>query len=271
MSLWGRLSARLPDPNDVNAHNHIPASAAGPRDIFVIYPTPARDKIHKRHKSGRPGTAGVPRHGTMEPVPREARFAAAMTAVVRRLPFGLSTVVAPSLLGYLLINLCTFFLDLSLLAAFHGGLKLPLPVAVTLSYGSASVTSYVLNRVLNFRSRAALGAQLPLFVAVSVSNYLIFVLGLTNGLAAAGIYYEFARTIAALCEAAYLYTMMRWVVFRDTRRPDPDVAAETASAAQTPRPGTPAKSATSDTSAAAATEIPAAPAPPPAPTAPDRR
>ena len=39
-----------------------------------------------------------------------------MTAVARRLPFGLSRVVAPSLLGYLLINLCTFFLDLSILA-----------------------------------------------------------------------------------------------------------------------------------------------------------
>ena len=141
-----------------------------------------------------------------------------MTVVARRLPFGLSRVVAPSLLGYLLINLCTFFLDLALLAVFHGVLRWPLPVAVTLSYGSASVASYVLNRVLNFRSHGALGTQLPVFVAVSVSNYLIFVLGLTDLLAAVGVYFELARVIAALCEAAYLYTMMRWVVFRDTRR-----------------------------------------------------
>jgi putative flippase GtrA len=153
-----------------------------------------------------------------------------MTAAARRLPFGLSRVVAPSLLGYLLINLGTFFIDLGLLAVFHGALRWPLPVSVTLSYGTASLTSYLLNRVLNFRSHAAVGAQLPLFVAVSASNYLIFVLGLTDGLAAAGIYFEFARTIAALCEAAYLYCMMRWVVFRDPRRPDgadaaPDDAA----------------------------------------------
>ena len=141
-----------------------------------------------------------------------------MTAVAHRLPFGLSRVVAPSLLGYLLINLCTFFLDLSILAVAHGVLRWPLPVAVTLSYGTASLTSYVLNRVLNFRSRAAVGAQLPIFVAVSVSNYLIFVLGLTDLLAAVGVYFELARVIAALCEAAYLYCMMRWVVFRDSRR-----------------------------------------------------
>ncbi len=141
-----------------------------------------------------------------------------MTAVTRRLPFGLSRVVAPSLLGYLLINLCTFCLDLTLLAVFHGGLKWPLPVAVTLSYGSASVVSYVLNRVLNFRSHGAVGRQLPVFVAVSASNYLLFVLGLTDALAAVGVYYELARVIAALCEAVYLYAMMRWVVFRDARR-----------------------------------------------------
>jgi putative flippase GtrA len=145
-----------------------------------------------------------------------------MTAVAHRLPFGLSRVVAPSLVGYLLINLCTFFLDLAVLGVAHGVLRWPLPVAVTLSYGTASLTSYALNRVLNFRSHAAVGAQLPLFIAVSASNYLIFVLGLTDLLAAAGVYFELARVIAALCEAAYLYCMMRWVVFRDTRGRDAD-------------------------------------------------
>jgi putative flippase GtrA len=90
---------------------------------------------------------------------------------------------------------------------------------VTLSYGTASVISYVLNRVLNFRSHDDVGRQFPLYVAVSASNYLIFVLGLTDLLAAVGVYFELARTIAALCEAAYLYCMMRWVVFRDTSSP----------------------------------------------------
>lgn len=143
-----------------------------------------------------------------------------MAAVARRLPFGLSRVVPPSLLGYLLINLCTFFLDLGILAVTHGVLRWPLPVSVTLSYGTASLTSYLLNRVLNFRSHAAVGAQLPVFIVVSASNYLIFVLGLTDLLAAVGVYFELARVIAALCEAAYLYCMMRWVVFRDTRGQD---------------------------------------------------
>jgi putative flippase GtrA len=153
----------------------------------------------------------------------QARYAAAMATASRRLPFGLSRVVPPSLLGYLLINLCTFCLDLTILAVAHGVLRWPLPLSVTLSYGTASLTSYLLNRVLNFQSHAAVGRQLPLFIAVSVSNYLIFVLGGVDLLASIGVYFELARVISAVCEAAYLYTMMRFVVFRDTH-PDADAA-----------------------------------------------
>jgi len=165
------------------------------------------------------GPATGPRRpgSTMEDMTgHRARYAAAMTAITRRLPFGLSAVIEPTMLGYLLINLCTFFIDLSLLAVFHGHLRWPIPVAVTCSYGTASAISYVLNRVLNFRSHADLGRQLPVYVAVSASNYLIFVLGLTDALSAVGVFYELSRVIAACLEAVYLYCMMRWVVFRDT-------------------------------------------------------
>jgi putative flippase GtrA len=149
-------------------------------------------------------------------VAHRARFAAVMTAITKRLPFGLSEVVAPSLVGYLLINLCTFFIDLGILGLCHGTFRWPIPVAVTCSYGTASVISYVLNRVLNFRSHDDVGRQFPVYVAVSASNYLIFVLGLTDLLSSFGVYYEFSRIIAACCEAVYLYTMLRLVVFRNS-------------------------------------------------------
>lgn len=144
------------------------------------------------------------------------RFAAAMTAATRRLPFGLSRIVAPSVVGYAAINLCTFCIDLGLLAVFHGGLHWPVPLAVTLSYGTATMVSYTANRVLNFRSHGSLGRQLPLYLGIIASNYLMFVLGVTSGLSAAGVYYELARVIAATCEGVYLYCCMRWIVFRDT-------------------------------------------------------
>ena len=147
-----------------------------------------------------------------------------MAAITRRLPFGLSRVIEPNMLGYLLINLCTFFIDLSILGLLHGKERWPIPLAVTCSYGTASLLSYALNRVLNFRSHADVGRQLPVFIAVSASNYLIFVLGLTDLLSSVGVYYELARVLAACCEAVYLYCMMRWVVFRDVTEP---VSAET--------------------------------------------
>ena len=176
----------------------------------------------------------------MEIMAHRARYAAAMTAITRRLPFGLSNVVEPNMLGYLLINLCTFCIDLGLLGLLHGKERLPIPVAVTISYGTASLISYILNRVFNFRSHAGVGRQLPVFVAVSASNYLIFVLGLTDLLSAVGVYYELARILAACCEAVYLYCMMRWVVFRDVSEvpsgdePSPEPATGPAAPAPPP-------------------------------------
>jgi putative flippase GtrA len=156
----------------------------------------------------------------MEIMAHRARYAAAMTAITKRLPFGLSNVIEPNMLGYLLINLCTFCIDLGLLGLLHGKERLPIPIAVTISYGTASLISYILNRVFNFRSHADVGRQLPVFIAVSASNYLIFVLGLTALLSAVGVYYELSRILAACCEGVYLYCMLRWVVFRDTAAPD---------------------------------------------------
>jgi putative flippase GtrA len=209
----------------------------------------------------------------MDSVAHRARFAAVTTAITRRLPFGLADVVAPSLVGYLLINLCTFFVDLGLLGLFHGTFRWPIPLAVTLSYGTASVLSYVLNRVLNFRSHQDVGRQFPVYIAVSVSNYLIFVLGLTDLLSSVGIYYEFSRIIAACCEAVYLYCMLRWVVFRDTtgsaRNTPPAAAGEPDTAAATGEQDTAAATGEQDTPAAAgsppqAAPVAAAPVPPPA-------
>jgi putative flippase GtrA len=191
----------------------------------------------------------VPGAGTIELVSaHRERFAAAMAAITRRLPFGLSEVVAPDMVGYLLINLCTFFIDLTLLGLFHGTFRISPPVAVTMSYGSASLISYVANRVLNFRSHADVGRQFPVYVAVSASNYLIFVLGLFTLLTSVGVYYELSRVLAACCEAVYLYCMMRWVVFRDVRpvqqaesaltEPSPAHAEQAGSPAQAPQPRT---------------------------------
>lgn len=148
-----------------------------------------------------------------------AWFAAAMAAAVRRLPFGLDQIVPPSLLGYAVINGSAFACDLALLTLAHGRLHWPVPVSITLSYGIASVLSYLLNRVLNFRSHAPAGRQFGVYIAVVAVNYLAWILGVGAGLSALGVNYEIARIVAACCEGVYMYVAMRWLVFRGRQTP----------------------------------------------------
>jgi putative flippase GtrA len=144
------------------------------------------------------------------------RFHALMEVVVGRLPFGLSRVVAPSFLGFALINGCTFGIDLLLLTAFRGGLGLPVPIAFTIAYVLAFGLSFVLNRALNFRSHAPVGPQAGLYALAILINYLAFILGLGSALTAIGVQYLLSRIVAGACEGAFMYSAMRWVIFRET-------------------------------------------------------
>jgi alkylation response protein AidB-like acyl-CoA dehydrogenase/putative flippase GtrA len=146
------------------------------------------------------------------------RYHALMAAIVRRLPFGLSRIVAPSFLGFAIINGFTFSVDLGLLTLCHGVLKWPYPAAVTLSYLTAFALSFVLNRALNFRSHEAPGPQTTKYVVAVGINYAAFVLGVGEGLTAVGVEYQLARILSGLCEGVYMYSVMRWVVFRDAPR-----------------------------------------------------
>ncbi|CRZ14416.1 GtrA family protein [Mycolicibacterium neworleansense] len=142
------------------------------------------------------------------------RFHRICVQVVRRLPAPLNSLVAPTFLGFVVINSFTFGVDLAILTVLHGVLRLPLPLAVTLGYAGAFGLAYYLNRTLNFRSHAAVGPQLTVYVVAVVINYLAFILGVSSGLAALGVEYHLARIVAGGCEAVFMYSAMRWVVFR---------------------------------------------------------
>lgn len=142
------------------------------------------------------------------------RFHEFCEAVVVRLPFGLRSVVAPTFLGFCLINGLTFGVDLAILTGLHSGLRLPVPIAVTAAYVCAFALSYVLNRTFNFQSHAPVGPQVAIYVVAVVINYLVFILGVTSVLAAIGVHYQLSRLVAGICEAVYMYCAMRWVVFR---------------------------------------------------------
>ncbi|MFI5506337.1 GtrA family protein [Mycobacterium sp. NPDC051804] len=142
------------------------------------------------------------------------RFHRFCDRVVGLLPFGLSSVVAPTFLGFCLINGFTFGIDLVLLYLMHGVLQAPVPIAVTVAYACAFALSYVLNRIFNFSSHAPVGPQFAIYVVVVVVNYLAFILGVSSLLTALDVDYRIARLGAGACEAVFMYSMMRWVVFR---------------------------------------------------------
>jgi putative flippase GtrA len=146
---------------------------------------------------------------------RGERFTAAMAQFVRRLPWGLSRVVAPTFLGFVLINGFTFGVDLALLTISHAVLDLPLWLAVSAAYSCAFGLSYALNRTFNFRSHGAVGPQVAAYVVVVVINYLVCILGVGVGLASLGIDYRVSRLAAGAGEAVYMYCAMRWIVFRN--------------------------------------------------------
>jgi putative flippase GtrA len=141
-------------------------------------------------------------------------FHRACEAVVARLPFGLNSLVAPTFLGFVVINSGTFALDLIVLTVLHGVLHVSFGLAVTLAYACAFAASYVLNRVVNFQSHGAVGPQVAVYVVVVVINYLAFILGVSSALRALGVEYHVARIAAGACEGIYMYCAMRWVVFR---------------------------------------------------------
>jgi putative flippase GtrA len=153
-----------------------------------------------------------------DPTRRSDRLAAGFAAIAARvsgaLPFGLGRVVTGSVVGYAVINSGTFGVDLLLLTALHGGLGLPLGVAVTGGYATAFGLSFVLNRWLNFRSHAPVGAQVRWYVLAVVVNYAVVLLGATELLAALGVPYQLARVVAGAAEAVFMYCALRWVVFR---------------------------------------------------------
>jgi putative flippase GtrA len=127
---------------------------------------------------------------------------------------GLSRLVPPTVLGFAVINGLPFGVDLALLTGLHSGVHLPLWLSITIAYGCAFGLSYLLNRVFNFRSHAAVGPQVAVYVVVVVINYLAWILGVGAGLAGLGVDYRISRVAAGACEAVYMYCAMRWIVFR---------------------------------------------------------
>ncbi|XVX18580.1 GtrA family protein [Actinomycetota bacterium] len=143
------------------------------------------------------------------------RFVALRTALWRLLPPPVRRYVPATFVGFCVLNLFTFSVDLGLLAVLYRGVGLPNAVSVTIAYAVAFSLAFVLNRWLNFESHLPAGPQTVRYVLVVAVNYLAIILGIGAGLIALGVPFQWARITAGLVEAVYMYSAMRWFVFAD--------------------------------------------------------
>lgn len=161
-----------------------------------------------------------------------ATFAAVTSGLHDRLPRWLRWIPI-TWIGFAILGLTAFAIDMSVLTLLHGAVGVPYPVSVTIGYGVASVANFILNRWLNFQVHGDIAKQSTKQLVVVVSNYLLWILAFSSLLEAVGVQYQVSRVVAACVEGMYLYLMMRLWVFPRGRSKEP---AELESARKEPHP-----------------------------------
>lgn len=145
------------------------------------------------------------------------RFARLRLRAHAALPPGLRRLVPETAVGFAAISSFTYAVDLTILYVLDVVLGVLYPVAVTIGYVVAFGLAFVLNRWLNFQSHGPVGRQTGRYVLTVLSNYAIFILGLSTFLEWQGMPGIGARLVAGAGEAVYMYLMMRLFVFRRKR------------------------------------------------------
>ena len=168
--------------------------------------------------SATPSAPSTPSAGSPASSARRAPevFLRLITAIHSVLPGFVRSRLPVTFIGYAIINGSAFLLDIGCLWVFYNHLHWFYPVAVTVGYAIAAVYSFLLNRWLNFQSHGHVVQQGAGYMAGVVSQYVIFILGLSSLLHWLGMNATLARVISACCEGIYLYVFIRLWVFRST-------------------------------------------------------
>lgn len=146
-----------------------------------------------------------------------ARFARLRDGVHARLTPALQRLIPVTMIGFAFLNGFTYAVDLVVLYVLDSIVHAPYRLAVTVGYVTALSLAFVLNRWLNFQSHGAVGKQTGRYVFAAVLNFVLFLQGLAVFLEDQGVPGVPARLIAGLCEAVFMYVMMRTFVFRQKR------------------------------------------------------
>ncbi|EHM92529.1 hypothetical protein HMPREF0975_02219 [Actinomyces sp. oral taxon 849 str. F0330] len=169
-------------------------------------------------------TATEPAASSLQPPASNARrapeiFLRLITTIHSELPGFVRSRLPVTFIGYAIINGSAFFLDITCLWVFYNHFHWFYPVAVTVGYVIAAVYSFLLNRWLNFQAHGHVIEQGAGYTVGIISQYVIFILGLSSLLHWFGVNAELARVISACCEGIYLYVFIRLWVFRGVPEP----------------------------------------------------
>ena len=169
-------------------------------------------------------TATEPAVSSLQPPASNARrapeiFLRLITTIHSELPRFVRSRLPVTFIGYAMINGSAFFLDITCLWVFYNHFHWFYPVAVTVGYVIAAVYSFLLNRWLNFQAHGHVIEQGAGYTVGIISQYVIFILGLSSLLHWFGVNAELARVISACCEGIYLYVFIRLWVFRGVPEP----------------------------------------------------
>ena len=147
-------------------------------------------------------------------------FLRLITAIHSVLPGFVRSRLPVTFIGYAIINGSAFILDIICLRIFNNHLHWWFPMAVTVGYAIAGVYSFLLNRWLNFQSHGHVVEQGAGYTVGLISQYVVFILGLSSLLHWLGMNATLARVISACCEGIYLYVFIRLWVFRGVPEPE---------------------------------------------------
>ena len=166
-------------------------------------------------------TAMEPAASSLQPPISNARrapeiFLRLITAIHSVLPGFVRSRLPVTFIGYAIINGSAFILDIICLRIFNNHLHWWFPMAVTVGYAIAGIYSFLLNRWLNFQSHGHVVEQGAGYSVGLISQYVVFILGLSSLLHWLGMNATLARVISACCEGIYLYVFIRLWVFRST-------------------------------------------------------
>ncbi len=143
-------------------------------------------------------------------------FLRLITAIHSVLPGFVRRRLPVTFIGYAIINGSAFILDIICLRIFNNHLHWWFPMAVTVGYAIAGIYSFLLNRWLNFQSHGHVVEQGAGYSVGLISQYVVFILGLSSLLHWLGMNATLARVISACCEGIFLYVFIRLWVFRST-------------------------------------------------------